>query len=328
VLAILFDAVPQCRNIDRKAEACRISLNWPMNAQSGTPFYNRRVFHQKLWNKAPRVVNDDEWTFNTQSSSQWDGLRHYGYQKEKRFYNGITLDDFFGEHKTDVLGIQNMSEQGIVGRGVLLDYYTWCKDNKVSYDPWSSNPISVSQLKAVAEAQGTEIKFGDILLTRTGFIKEHTERLNSKPGDLEELAKAGPPHPFSGLEQSEEMLEWLWDHFAAIGGDQPAIECWPSKQDWTIHEVLLSGWGCPLGELFDLEKLAKQCKDEGRYSFFLTSEPCNVSYICSLGICTPGQDQTVKTLIGSWRRSKSTKRFGNILTILTICLQHVIQLQL
>jgi hypothetical protein len=34
--------------------------------------------------KAPRVVNDDIWTFNSQVSSQWDGLRHFAYQKEGR----------------------------------------------------------------------------------------------------------------------------------------------------------------------------------------------------------------------------------------------------
>lgn len=27
-------------------------------------------------------------SFNTQGSSQWDSLRHFAYQKEKKFYNG------------------------------------------------------------------------------------------------------------------------------------------------------------------------------------------------------------------------------------------------
>lgn len=27
-------------------------------------------------------------TFNTQGSSQWDSLRHFAYQKDKKFYNG------------------------------------------------------------------------------------------------------------------------------------------------------------------------------------------------------------------------------------------------
>jgi hypothetical protein len=32
-----------------------------------------------------------------------------------------------------------------------------------------------------------------------------------------------------------------------------------------------------MGELWDLEKLAEKCKEEGRYTFFLTSAPDNVS---------------------------------------------------
>lgn len=55
-------------------------------------------------------MNDDIWTFNTQCSSQWDGLRHYAYQKEKVFYNGVTLDDIHEKdangNKTTVNGIQ------------------------------------------------------------------------------------------------------------------------------------------------------------------------------------------------------------------------------
>jgi hypothetical protein len=35
-------------------------------------------------------------------------------------------------------------------------------------------------------------------------------------------------------------------------------------------------WGTPIGELWDLEKLAETCKKENKYSFFLTSAPLNV----------------------------------------------------
>lgn len=61
-----------------------------------------------------------------------------------------------------------------------------------------------------------------------------------------------------------------------MAGDQPTFEGWPSLQEWSLHEVLLSGWGCPIGELFDLEKLSVHCEKEKRWSFFVTSEVCNV----------------------------------------------------
>ena len=65
-----------------------------------------------------------------------------------------------------------------------------------------------------------------------------------------------------------------------MAGDQPSFERWPFPQGpghgRSLHEVLLAGWGCPIGELFDLERLAAECRRLGRWSFFVSSEPCNV----------------------------------------------------
>jgi hypothetical protein len=55
----------------------RISLDWPLDRLK-IPSFNRIAFEQKIHHKAPRTVNDDILTFNTQSSSQWDGFRHFG----------------------------------------------------------------------------------------------------------------------------------------------------------------------------------------------------------------------------------------------------------
>lgn len=122
--------------------------------------------------------------------------------------------------------------------------------------------------------------------------------LNAKtPSEISTLQDTSPP-PLTGVEQSEEMLKWIWENFSAVAGDQPSFECWrkttgttcPStilptqaneetatQKDFMLHEVLLAGWGCPIGELFDLEKLAEHCAKVGRYSFFVTSEVCNVT---------------------------------------------------
>ena len=58
--------------------------------------------------------------------------------------------------------------------------------------------------------------------------------------------------------------------------DAMLTSCAASQKDWMLHEILLSGWGCPIGELFDLEKLAEHCKKINRWSFFVSSEVCNV----------------------------------------------------
>lgn len=42
-----------------------------------------------------------------------------------------------------------------------------------------------------------------------------------------------------------------------------------------LHPILLSGWGTPIGELFDLDDLAERCARLNRWSFFITSAPLN-----------------------------------------------------
>jgi hypothetical protein len=55
----------------------RISTDLELNKPTA-PCFNRQPFHQHIHHKAPRTVNDDILTLNTQSSTQWDGYRHFG----------------------------------------------------------------------------------------------------------------------------------------------------------------------------------------------------------------------------------------------------------
>jgi hypothetical protein len=43
--------------------------------------------------------------------------------------------------------------------------------------------------------------------------------------ELSALKSISPP-AFSGVEQSEEILQWIWENFSAVAGDQPSFECW------------------------------------------------------------------------------------------------------
>lgn len=57
----------------------RISLDWPLNKPSHPSYGRDPCIHEIKQRGGPdRVVNDDILTFNTQSSTQWDGFRHYG----------------------------------------------------------------------------------------------------------------------------------------------------------------------------------------------------------------------------------------------------------
>ncbi|CAK7237306.1 hypothetical protein SEUCBS140593_009915 [Sporothrix eucalyptigena] len=261
----------------------RFCLDLPMEPEGNMTFFNRRKFHQEILREPePRCCNDEIWTFNSQGGSQWDGLRHFAYQREAKFYNGVTQDDIHNPGKdgrrTTQNGIQAMAAGGIVGRGVLLDYHGWRQRTKATkpFNPLEPHTITLDELLAVAKDQGTEIKFGDILIIRSGFT------LAIQNGDTMAMKayRARDDPSWCGVEQTESMLRWLWSNFSAVAADHPTFEVWPALpptlNHYRLHEILLSGWGMPIGELFALDALADHCAGTGRYSFFVTSEPCNV----------------------------------------------------
>jgi Putative cyclase len=164
-----------------------------------------------------------------------------------------------------------------------VDYYSWAQIH-APYDPLTDYPIPFSNLKKCIAEQNLQMLAGDILFVRSGFVNTYSKL------DIparESIASVDPPH-FAGVEQSEAILEWIWNQqFAAVAGDAPSFEVWrispprieliaATQREFHLHEVLLSGWGCPIGEMFDLEKLADECRKRGRWSFFVCSEPLNV----------------------------------------------------
>lgn len=59
-------------------------------------------------------------------------------------------------------------------------------------------------------------------------------------------------------------------------GDGVSFEVRPTRDtDWSMHNYCLGGWGVPIGEMFDLERLAELCKKLNRWTFFVTSSPLN-----------------------------------------------------
>ncbi|PWN48985.1 hypothetical protein IE53DRAFT_388806 [Violaceomyces palustris] len=263
------------------------------------------------------VATDDEISLNTQTSTQWDGFRHVAHQGLRVYYNGLTHDQLHqpgGRSEGDSgqgtevgrrggrNGIHHWVESGgIVGRGILLDWLGWYEKtfpDRTPPSPVSDHSIPLSELLECAKYQRTEIRAGDILLIRSGVIKWYAEaddesrRKAFSPESLHHDCGAGgrdqPPQvveeggegscKFIGVEQTEEMKRWLWNsHFSAVAGDAPGFEVIPYKNDLWLHEWLLPMWGCPIGELFDLEELAETCKRHGRWSFFFTSAPSRVT---------------------------------------------------
>ncbi|EMR65195.1 putative major facilitator superfamily protein [Eutypa lata UCREL1] len=252
----------------------RISLDWDLDKPK-VPGYDRQTFRHRIINKAPSTENDDAVEFNTQGGSQWDGLRHFdeGYQNYQTFYNGRTQEDF---KVGDDLGINVWVDNGgIVGRGVLLDWADWAAKNGIDANPFRSAPVELKHLEHIVEERKIEFRSGDILFIRVGFTKAYDEL---PPHELQDFFVKANSH-FVGLEATKDSLRWLWEkQFAAVASDSPAFERGPvnasfNHPDVNIHQWCLGGWGLPIGELFDLEKLAQECRRLDRWSFFVSSIP-------------------------------------------------------
>ena len=102
-----------------------------------------------------------------------------------------------------------ISDHGVVGRGVLIDYYSWKLKRGEEYDPLSSHGIHVDELLAVAKDQNVEFQTGDILLIRSGYIDAYYKYEKTDPQRLEESGTAKPK--LAGVAQTEEMKTWLHD---------------------------------------------------------------------------------------------------------------------
>lgn len=261
----------------RVARAARLArtgkvfaLNWDLELPR-PPLFGRDALRHTIKRRHPFVNDDVYHDFNTQSSSQWDGLTHAGNTAHHGYYNGVTDAQVTGGPDTRN-GIQVWARRGIAGRGVLLDYRRWALAYGIAYSPNERHEISVEALQATARAQGVVLRTGDILIVRSGWVDWYLGL------DAEgRVAAATPPHRAVGVVQGDEMLRYLWDtHVAAVVGDTIAFEAFPPHPErGFMHETLLGLWGMPIGEMFDLEALAADCAADGVYEFLFTSAPLN-----------------------------------------------------
>ncbi|KAF1967761.1 hypothetical protein BU23DRAFT_482423 [Bimuria novae-zelandiae CBS 107.79] len=286
------------------ASACKeardgisISLNWPLNANI-VPFGRNPPIHSITALTDSGLSNgsgwDDSLTFNTQASSQWDSLVHWAHQPSRLAYNGIRATHSL--LSTPTSSAENTmptldhwhAAGGLVTRGVLIDIKAWYEANAAKqgksgddavFHPLEEHRITVRDIENCAKHEGVEFRPGDVLIVRTGM----TEVLEApEAADLAKMQKA----QLAGVHGDISTARWLWNkHFAAVAGDSIAFEAlMPLKEDGSLgapedlvlHPWLLSMFGMPIGELWDLKALSKHCRESGRYTFLLTSAPLNV----------------------------------------------------
>jgi hypothetical protein len=254
------------------------------------PLFGRARFEHRV--SGFRVGHDEElWAWNTQSSSQWDGFRHVRHATHG-FFGGVADEDH---------GVHHWARRGIAGRAVLADVARWRTAAGRPLRMDAPDPIEPDDVHATLEAQGVRVEVGDILLLRTGWVYWYRSLDAEGRGRLG-TARFGSP----GLRPGEATARMLWNlHVAAVAADNPALEVWPpgalathsenaepafDSPETFVHRSLLPLLGLPIGELWDLDRLAQDCADDGVYSFLLTSAPLNLRS----GVASPPNALAIK----------------------------------
>jgi hypothetical protein len=154
-----------------------VPLNLPLTVPA-VPAFGRQPFKHTIKALSPGLAYDDIYELNTQSGSQWDGFRHCAHFSSGKFYNGITAAEIVGPEANSRIGVGCWAERGIVGRGVLLDYWGVVQGTEKEYDPFEWHAITWEELRKCGESQGVDIRpvseggdiqVGDLLFVRSGW---------------------------------------------------------------------------------------------------------------------------------------------------------------
>jgi kynurenine formamidase len=205
----------------------------------------------------------DDWiVMPLQCVTQWDSLAHVF--DSGKMYNGYdaTLVTSSGAARNSI----DKTRDKIVGRGVLLDVARYKKKPLLE----AGYAITVADLEGTAVAEGVEVRSGDILLVRTGFMSTYLRR-NDWSGFDVDLSPGVSVHAAPWLHAKQ---------IAAIASDNYAVEVRPSELPpfrSPFHICAIPNMGLTLGEIFNLEALAADCAADGRYAFLLVAPPLPVT---------------------------------------------------
>lgn len=206
--------------------------------------------------------SDDIVIMPLQSGTQWDSLAHIFF--EGKMYNGYDqrLVSGFGAQKNSITNARDK----VVSRGVLLDMPLY--KGRKWLEPGEA--ILPEDLDGCAAREGVAIGAGDIVLIRTGQMAQVRERGNW--GDY-----AGGSAP--GL--SVTAAPWIFGkQVAAVATDTWGIEVLPNETPdvfMPLHLILIAKTGLLVGEIFDLEALAADCRADGRYEFMFVAPPLPIT---------------------------------------------------
>lgn len=196
-------------------------------------------------------VNEDFLVMASHNETHMDPLCHAGW--DGTMYNGFGKETSQPNTGASKLGIDKV--KSVVGRVIFLDVAAYYGVGLLGED---HALIGSDDLDATAKAQGVEIKSGDIVLIRTGWVGAF---LN----DQGALVTRGEGQ--SGL--SLDGVEYMRSHdVAAVGADNAAVEAIPFDENrfMGVHIEMLRNDGRIMMEFLNLEELSRDKVFEGFFA--------------------------------------------------------------
>ena len=248
--------------------------------QQDNPYYNY-IWADYSMPGSRDLSADDVAIIHTQYSTQWDSLAHFGQLfdadgdgiAEPCYYNGWTAGDDVpdpdDENRVHAkrLGIENMAEGCVQGRGVLVDLEGVYGRDRVS--------VGYDALMRAMEAQGVEVAPGDMFLFHTGW--------DDMILDMKGVPDAPLLHRSCAVLNGwdDKLLNWITDsQISVLVSDNMAVEDthYPGRPDddncrLPIHRHCLFVLGVHLGEIWYLSALKRALRERDRHAFLLTAPP-------------------------------------------------------
>jgi len=223
-------------------------------APFGDPTFQIFMTHTPAQDPSKELLSysGDGISLYTHTGTHIDALNHFGLHG--KIWNQVSAKD--------ALGVRGWTKSGadkyppIIARGVLIDV---AKSKSVRYLP-SSYAITVADLQEALKKQGTTLRPGDVVLTRTGVMALWPDPAKYRLADQ------------AGL--SLEAAQWLVEGQKAmlVGADNFGVESFPSKDPENfvpVHSYLQAEQGVSLLEALWLEDLSK----DQVYEFVFIASP-------------------------------------------------------
>ena len=211
--------------------------------------------------------NDDMLQMPLQGSTQWDAFAHVMHGDT--MYNGYWAGNVTAFGGASVLGIEH-HRTSFVGRGILLDV---ARSEGVDVLP-ANTVIDAAMLDRCVAHQELEVRSGDMLLLRTGYISLWDG--SWEPAQITEYFVGSP-----GLGVSS--VAWCHEReISAVASDTIAVEVFqpedPTARRYPVHCGALIDLGMPLGEFWVLDELAADCAHDRQYDFLLAAPPLHIPH--------------------------------------------------